>query len=177
MAETPPPYLPSDLRASLESAFFIRFTSTGRRSALPRTSETTYVWDGERRLIISGYPGKRDWVANISANPQITVHTVQGDRFYDIPATARVLRSRSERTPPLLAFIEHWATRPEGPRTLFSLLVRSIRLNRGLGLPWWGPFYLVRRVMDRMPCVEVTLAGEPVARSQPPPRPRRGPGS
>ncbi len=142
---------------------------TRRRSGTPRTIETTYVWDGGNRIVISGYPGRRDWVANMGANPDVTVHTVEGDRWFDIPATARVLRDRNERVPHLLAFIEHWAERPGFPRRRFMFVLNMIKLNRRLHLPWWGPFYFVRKIFDQMPCVEITFVGEPVARPGGPP--------
>ncbi|PZC44931.1 MAG: protein of unknown function (DUF385) [Chloroflexi bacterium] len=161
MASQPINSLPEDLIAILSQSFFIRFSVRGRRTGRLRTVETTYVWDRGSRLYISGYPGKRDWVANLYANPQVIVHTVEGRNGYDIPATARVIHARQERTPHLLAFLNHWASRPEAPRTMFLLLLKAVRLNRALHLPWWGPFYFVRRIFDRMPCVEITFTGYP----------------
>ncbi|MGD2102798.1 MAG: nitroreductase/quinone reductase family protein [Acidimicrobiia bacterium] len=61
----------------------IDLTTTGRRSGMPRRIE---IWwfrvDG--RFIISGTPGRRDWLANIHADPSVVVH-VDGA---DIPARA-----------------------------------------------------------------------------------------
>ncbi len=142
---------------------------TRRRSRTLRTIETTYVWDGGNRIVISGYPGRRDWVANMGANPDVTVHTVEGDQWFDIPATARVLRDRDERVPHLLAFIEHWAERPGFPRRRFMFVINTIKLNRRLRLPWWGPFYPVRKILDQMPCVEITFTEEPMRREAGPP--------
>ncbi len=165
----PEPDLPNALRQVLEASFFIRFTTSGRRTGRSITVETTYVWDGGHRIYISGYPGARDWVANLGANPAVTVHTVEGTRWFDIPAEARVLRDRSERMPHLMDFLDRWAFRPESPRSIFGLAVRAMRLNSTLRLPWWGPFYLARRVLDRMPCVELTFTGGPVPRPGGPP--------
>ncbi len=67
--------LDATLQAILEKSFFIRVTMTRRRSGTPRTVETTYVWDGARQIVISGYPGPRDWVANMGANPDVTLTT------------------------------------------------------------------------------------------------------
>ncbi len=159
----------SALENILENSFFIRITMTRRRSGTPRTVETTYVWDGANQIVISGYPGPRAWVANMAAHPEVTVHTVEGDQWFDIPATARVLRDRNERVPHLLAFIEHWTERPGFPRRRFMFVLNMIKLNRRLHLPWWGPFYFVRKIFDRMPCVEITFTGEPVRREGAPP--------
>jgi len=164
------PRLSNRVRYVLAHSFVIQTTVT-RRSGIPRSVETTYVWDGQDHVYLSGYPGKRDWVASMTANPQVTVHTVEGTEetgWYDIPASARVLRDRNERLPHLLAFVERWAKRPGFPRLPFQIALAMIRLNRRLYLPWWGPFYLARRFLDQMPCVELIFTGDPVARSNGP---------
>jgi len=165
-----PQEFPSDLSASLARDFFIRFTTTGRKTGLPRTFESTFVWNRDNSsFIVSGYPGKRDWLANMGANPKVIVHTVERGIYYDIPTTARVLTRRAERIAPLLDFLDRWATRPEAPRRLFSLIVCAIRLNHRFRLPWWGPFWLVRKLFDRMPCVQLLIVASPARRRRPPP--------
>ena len=140
--------IPDDLRRILELSFVLRTTMTRRKSGGSRTIETTYTWDeaedGSIRVYLSGYPGRRDWVANMGANPTVVVTTVEGETNYVIPAQARVLRERNERVEHLLAFIDRWAERPDFPRKRFRFVLASIRLNRRLRLPWWGPFYLAR---------------------------------
>ncbi len=167
--------LPPDLMDSLSHDFVMRFTANGRTSGKARTTETTFVWAPRHgkahRIYVSGYPGKRDWVANVREHPAVTVHTVESNVYYDIPTVARVITDRADRTYPLLAFLDRWAHRPEAEQRLFGWLIAAIRINRRLHLPWWGPFYLARRIMDRMPCVELTFAGPPVQRLHPPPLP------
>lgn len=97
----------------------------------------------------------------MGAHSDVVVTTVEGDQNYVITATARVLKDRNERVEHLLAFIDRWAERPGFPRKRFRFLLGAIRLNRRLRLPWWGPFFLVRRILDQMPCVELRLTGEP----------------
>lgn len=62
----------------------IDITTYGRRSGLPRRIE---IWwfrvDG--RFIITGTPGRRDWIANVMHDPRLIVHV--DDR--DIEATAK----------------------------------------------------------------------------------------
>ena len=144
---------------------------TRRKSGGDRTVETTYTWDHIDRVYLSGYPGRRDWVANMGANPVVTITTVEGEQTYVIPALATVLKARKERVEHLLAFIDRWAERPGFPRTRFRLLLGAIRLNRRLHLPWWGPFYLVRRILDQMPCVELRFVGPPLILEEDPPEP------
>ena len=83
--------LTADLRRILSGSFFLRTSMIRRRTGTLRTVATTYVWDGEDRLYLSGYPGRRDWVANMAANPEVTIHTVESEPWYDIPASTGLL--------------------------------------------------------------------------------------
>lgn len=70
-------------RAALAAQRTIDLTTKGRRSGLPRRIE---IWwfHVEDRFIVSGTPGRRDWLANIHADPSVVIH-VNGE---DIPAHA-----------------------------------------------------------------------------------------
>jgi len=165
--------LPAELEKILAESFYIR-TTLVRNNGTPRTIETTFVWtqeNGVNKIILSGYPGKRDWVASMARNAQVTVHSVEFEPWFDIPAEARVVRNLNEKLPKIFAFIEHWALRPGFPRTKFKLLLGAVKINRALGLPWWGPFIIAKRIFRGMPCVEITLTGDAVIRSEgaPPP--------
>jgi deazaflavin-dependent oxidoreductase (nitroreductase family) len=50
----------------------IDLTTFGRRSGRPRTVE---IWwfHFEEKYIVTGTPGRRDWLANVRANPRVTV--------------------------------------------------------------------------------------------------------
>lgn len=78
----------------------IDITTIGRASGEPRRIE---IWwfrvDG--RFIISGTPGKRDWLANVKANPSLIVH-VDG---IDLPARAEITTDKLLR--------RQFFTRPE----------------------------------------------------------------
>jgi hypothetical protein len=160
--------LPDPLRQILNDSFYLR-TTLHRRDGTSRVIETTYYWDGDSTVVLSGYPGKRDWVASIARNPEVSLHTVEFKPGYDVTAIARVVRARDQRLPYLLKFIERWTARPGFPRRRFQLLLGSVKLNRRLKLPWWGPFVFARRIFDQMPCVVITFTGEPVRRDGPPP--------
>lgn len=162
------PTLPDPLKRILGESFYLR-TTLKRKDGTPRVIETTYYWDGADHIVLSGYPGKRDWVASIARNSEVTVHTVEFEPVYDISATARVIRDRNERVPYLIKFIEHWTLRPGFPRRRFQFLLGAVKLNRKLRLPWWGPFIFARRIFDQMPCVLITLTGDPVEREGLPP--------
>jgi len=72
----------SDLEV-LASQQTIHITTTGRRSGEPRRVEIWWFLVDER-FIITGTPGRRDWLANLYADPHLTVHL----RDRDIEATA-----------------------------------------------------------------------------------------
>lgn len=74
--------MPTDLEA-LSSQQTIHITTTGRRTGRPRRVEIWWFLV-EGRFIITGTPGRRDWVANLHADPRLTVHL----RGRDIAATA-----------------------------------------------------------------------------------------
>ena len=64
--------------ARLTAVRTIELTTIGRHSGSAARIE---IWwfhvDG--RFIITGTPGKRDWYANVLADPQVIVHTADGD--------------------------------------------------------------------------------------------------
>ena len=76
------PLEPADI-AHLASTRTVDLTTIGRRSGQPRTVEIWwFLIDG--RFVITGTPGRRDWLANVRGNPEIVISTTRGD----FPATA-----------------------------------------------------------------------------------------
>jgi deazaflavin-dependent oxidoreductase (nitroreductase family) len=85
------------IRSALARGGIIDLTTTGRRSGEPRRIEIAFhVIDG--RIVVSGMPRrkKRAWLANIEANPRVTVH-LKRDVVADLPGDARVVTDESER--------------------------------------------------------------------------------
>jgi deazaflavin-dependent oxidoreductase (nitroreductase family) len=78
----------------------VDITTTGRRSGQPRTIE---IWTHERdgRTFITGRPGRRDWYANLLADPRLTVD--------GRAATARPITSEAERRALLAPIAEEHA--------------------------------------------------------------------
>lgn len=60
----------------------VDLTTIGRRSGEPRTVEIWWFHVGGR-FVITGTPGRRDWLANVRANPEIVISAPHGD----FPAT------------------------------------------------------------------------------------------
>lgn len=73
-------------REMLQTTRTIDFTTTGARSGRPSRIEI-WAWWFEDRYIITGTPGKRDWMANIYADSAVTVH-IGG---HDLAGTAVVV--------------------------------------------------------------------------------------
>lgn len=57
----------------------VDLTTMGRRSGEPRTVEIWWFHVGGR-FIITGTPGRRDWLANVRANPAVTI-SVDGEPY------------------------------------------------------------------------------------------------
>jgi deazaflavin-dependent oxidoreductase (nitroreductase family) len=83
----------------------IEITTTGRRSGLARRIEI-WMLDVDGRFFITGTPGRRDWLANLTADPHLVVHLQRGTRL-DLPATATVVSDRELRR----TVLEHLSAR------------------------------------------------------------------
>jgi deazaflavin-dependent oxidoreductase (nitroreductase family) len=83
------------VREALARDRTIDITTTGRHSGAPRRKE---IWfhnlDGA--VYITGTPGKRDWYANLLANPDFTFH-LKGDVVADLPARASPITEAETR--------------------------------------------------------------------------------
>src|SRR6476619_4847515 len=74
------------IRTALETDRAIDITTIGRRSGQPRRIEMAFHnLDGQ--IYITGTPGKRDWYANLVANPDFTFH-LKRSATADLPAHA-----------------------------------------------------------------------------------------
>lgn len=92
------------IRRALESDRTIDITTIGRRSREPRRIEIWfYRHDG--RVFLSGSPGRRDWYANLLANPDFTFH-LKGSVQADLPARARPISDQEERREVVAGILE-----------------------------------------------------------------------
>jgi deazaflavin-dependent oxidoreductase (nitroreductase family) len=91
-------------------------TTTGRKTGLPRRIEI-YFHQFDGLYYLTGRPGfKRDWVANIEANPEFTLHLKRGLRA-DVPVRGFPEPDREERKRILFrALVESWGSDPERSR-------------------------------------------------------------
>jgi deazaflavin-dependent oxidoreductase (nitroreductase family) len=73
----------------------IDITTIGARSREPRRIET-WAWVADGAVYLTGTPGRRDWYANLKANPELTLHLKRGLRA-DLPARARPIEDPGKR--------------------------------------------------------------------------------
>lgn len=91
------PSSPTDpaIAEALQRDLTIDITTTGRRSGQPRRIEIWFL-NVEGRIFITGTPGRRDWMANLSANPRFTFHLKESVTA-DLEAEARVVGDEPTR--------------------------------------------------------------------------------
>ncbi|TMD19820.1 MAG: nitroreductase family deazaflavin-dependent oxidoreductase [Chloroflexi bacterium] len=124
MAVTQP--LDERVREALTRSQVIDMTTTGRKSREPRRIEIVMHNLGGR-LYISGMPfrQRRSWLANIEANPQITIHLKRGLRA-DVPATAREITDPTERRQILEQVARVWKRNDVDTMMKYSPLIEVI---------------------------------------------------
>ncbi len=88
-------------------------TTIGRKTGLPRRIEI-YFHQFDGQLYLTGRPGfKRDWQANIEANPEFTLHLKRGVSA-DLPVRGEPEPDKGERARILTrALIESWGSDPD----------------------------------------------------------------
>ena len=65
------------IRRILNKVETVEITTRGRSSGEPRRIEI-WMYAIEGRYVITGTPGPRDWYANVSAFPHLTLHLPNG---------------------------------------------------------------------------------------------------
>jgi hypothetical protein len=73
----------------------VDITTTGRRSGAPRRIET-WFHRVDDVVYLTGTPGKRDWAANLEAEPAFTFHLKNGVEA-DLAARATAIVDETER--------------------------------------------------------------------------------
>jgi deazaflavin-dependent oxidoreductase (nitroreductase family) len=92
------------IKRALETDRTIDITTAGRRSGDQRRIEIWfYRYDG--RIFLSGSPGRRDWYANLRANPEFTFH-LKRSVHADLPARARPITDQAERPSVVAGILE-----------------------------------------------------------------------
>jgi deazaflavin-dependent oxidoreductase (nitroreductase family) len=96
----------AEIERALTTDGLIDMTTIGRKTGDPHKIEIAFHnFDGV--LYMSGMPGKRDWYANLVANPQFTFHLKQSTQA-DIPARAIPITDAVERRRILARVVQKW---------------------------------------------------------------------
>ena len=120
----------ANITKALEKGGVVDITTTGRASGLPRRIEIFFhQLDGD--YFITGRPGrKRDWLANLIANPEFTLHLKHGVTA-DLPAVATEVTDRDERETAIFRILtESWNSSPEQARAGLDTWVEGAPLVR-----------------------------------------------
>jgi deazaflavin-dependent oxidoreductase (nitroreductase family) len=97
------------IQTALSRGGTVDITTTGRRTGEPRRIEIVFHRiDG--RIWISGMPSprRRSWIANLAADPHLTLHLKGPLAVADIPATARIVDDPTERRTILEGVARAW---------------------------------------------------------------------
>ncbi len=84
----------------------IDITTTGRKSGKDRRIEIWFL-NVDETIYITGSPGRRDWYANLLAEPALTFHLKESTTA-DLAAQATVVDDRSERQRVFAASSASW---------------------------------------------------------------------
>jgi deazaflavin-dependent oxidoreductase (nitroreductase family) len=84
-----------DVLAAVRENRTIDITTTGARSGEPRRIEI-WAWPLGDVLYLTGSPGRRDWYANLKADPEFTLH-LKGGIAADVTAHARPIEDPAKR--------------------------------------------------------------------------------
>ena len=84
-----------EIKQALAKDRVIDMTTTGRTSGKPRRKET-WFHNIDGQVYLTGTPGKRDWYANMVANPAFTFHLKESVTA-DLAASAQPVTEPEER--------------------------------------------------------------------------------
>ncbi|MGH8949610.1 MAG: nitroreductase/quinone reductase family protein [Acidimicrobiia bacterium] len=106
----------SAVRDALSHGGTVDITTIGAKTGLPRRIEI-YFHQFDGKFYLTGRPGfKRDWVANIVANPEFTLHLKRGVKA-DVQVRGEPESDSEERGRILYrALTESWGSDPERSR-------------------------------------------------------------
>jgi deazaflavin-dependent oxidoreductase (nitroreductase family) len=113
------------IKAALDRGGVVDITTTGARSGLARRIEI-YLHHFDGRYYITGKPGRRrDWLANLIANPHFTVHLKRGIQA-DVPAVAAEITDPADRERVIYqARRDSWKASEEDARKDIDFWVRT----------------------------------------------------
>jgi deazaflavin-dependent oxidoreductase (nitroreductase family) len=115
------------IEQALKSDNLIDITTTGKKTGSPRRIEIAFHnFDGA--LYITGLPGKRDWYANLLAQPRFTFHLKQSAHA-DLPAIATPITDEAMRREILTRVVAKWNRQAQLEAFVASSPLVAVRLE------------------------------------------------
>ncbi len=124
--------MPEPIQDALSRGGIIDITTTGRTTGVPRRIEIVFHRiDG--RIWISGMPSprRRAWLANLAADPRLTLHLKGPIAVADLPATARIVDDPAERRTILERVARAWRRTDVDRMVAESPLIEVILADAG----------------------------------------------
>jgi deazaflavin-dependent oxidoreductase (nitroreductase family) len=118
----------AEIAHALTTDDLIDITTIGRKTGKPHRIEIAFHNFGGV-LYITGLPGRRDWSANLLANPQFTFHLKRSAQA-DIPAWAIPITDDPTRRQVLTKVVAKWNRQAELEAFMESSPLVEVRLDR-----------------------------------------------
>lgn len=118
----------AQIEHALKKDSLIDITTIGLKTGKPHKIEIAFHnFDGV--FYISGFPGRRDWYANLVAHPQFTFHLKQSIKK-DLPAKAIPITDETTRRRVLSKVVEKWRRQSELDAFMQSSPLVQVQLER-----------------------------------------------
>ena len=117
----------ASVRDALANDRTIDITTTGRSSGLPRRIET-WFYRVDDQIYLTGSPGRRDWYANLLANPDFTFHLKESVAA-DLPARAAPITDPQERRVIFARIVSDLGGAPDLDAWLAGSPLMAVRFN------------------------------------------------
>jgi deazaflavin-dependent oxidoreductase (nitroreductase family) len=119
------------IEKALQTDRLVDITTTGRRSGEPHRIEIGFHYlDG--KVYISGLPGRRDWYANLRADPAMTMHFKQTLQA-DVPGTAVPIEDEASSRPLLERITARWNRKDQLEQFIADSPLIEVRLDAETG--------------------------------------------
>ena len=117
----------AQIEQALKNDSLIDITTYGKKTGNPTKIEIVFHnFDGT--IYITGLPGKRDWYANLVANPRFTLHLKQSTQA-DLPARAIPITDEAARRTVLSRVVEKWGRQSQIEAFVQSSPLVEVRLE------------------------------------------------
>lgn len=113
------------MQTALDDGGVIDITTLGAKNGTPHRIEIVFHQFGQR-YYITGKPGfKRDWLANMNAHPEFTIHLKRG-LTADVSARAKEITDEDQRATVLYRILtESWGNEPDKAQHILPRWVRD----------------------------------------------------